>query len=155
MLTAGLAVVPGPVASALVATPAGRIADRYGHRVVIVPGCLLYVAGILVVRTAGTEPDFLGTWLPAMLLNGTGLGMAFPALGAAALTHVPPTRFASATAVSAAFRQFGGVLGTAGLFAVVGAPATLAAALDAAHEAYLLSAGWALAAAVAALPLRR
>jgi EmrB/QacA subfamily drug resistance transporter len=155
ILTAGLAVVPGAVASAVVAAPAGRLADRYGHRAVIVPGCLLYVAGILVVRTAGTEPDFLGIWLPAMILNGTGLGMAFPALGAAALTDVPAARFASATAVSAAFRQFGGVLGTAGLFAVVGAPATLAAALDAAHDAYLLSAGWALAAGAVALTLRR
>ena len=155
ILTAGLAVVPGAVASAAVAAPAGRLADAYGYRAVIVPGCLLYAAGILIVRTAGTEPDFVGTWLPAMVLNGTGLGMAFPALGAAALVDVPPARFASATAVSAAFRQFGGVLGTAGLFAVIGTPATLAAALDAAHDAYLLSAGWALAAGGVALTLRR
>jgi MFS family permease len=147
--------VPGAIASAAVAAPAGRLADRFGHRAVIVPGCLLYAAGILIVRTAGTEPDFLGTWLPAMVLNGTGLGMAFPALGAAALADVPPARFASATAVSAAFRQFGGVLGTAGVFAVVGTPATLAAALDAAHDAYLLSVGWALAAGAVALTLRR
>jgi len=154
ILTAGLAVVPGAVASAVVAGPAGRLADKHGHRAVIVPGCLLYVVGILVVRSAGAEPDFLATWLPAMILNGTGLGMAFPTLGAAALADVPPARFASATAVSAAFRQFGGVLGTAALFAIVGAPATLAAALDAAHRAYLLSAVWALAAAVVALSLR-
>ena len=40
----------------------------------IVPGCLLYVLGIGVVRSAGAEPDFLGTWLPAMALNGAGLG---------------------------------------------------------------------------------
>lgn len=154
VLTAGLAVVPGAIATALVATPAGRLADRYGHRAVIVPGCLLYVAGILIVRSAGTEPDFLTTWLPAMVLNGTGLGMAFPTLGAAALSDIPPARFGSASAVSSAFRQFGGVLGTAGLFAIIGSPATMAEALDVAHEAYVVSALWALGAGASALTLR-
>ncbi len=131
-----------------VAVPAGRLADRHGHRAVIVPGCLLYVLGIGVVRGAGAEPDFLGTWLPAMLLNGAGLGMAFPALAAAALSEIPPERFGSASAVTSAFRQFGGVLGTAALFAV-GAPATLAAA----DHAYLVSAVWALGAGLAAATL--
>ncbi|MDW5598443.1 MFS transporter [Conexibacter stalactiti] len=153
ILTAGLAVVPGAIASAVAAIPAGKLADRHGHRAVIVPGCLLYVAGILVVRTAGAEPDFLGTWLPAMVLNGIGLGMSFPTLGAAALRDVRPERFASASAISSAFRQFGGVLGTAILFAVLGSPVGLGAALDAFHEAYLVSALWPLGAALAALTL--
>jgi EmrB/QacA subfamily drug resistance transporter len=155
VLIAGLAVVPGPIATVLVAAPAGRFADKHGHRAVIVTGCLLYAAGILLVRSAGAEPDFLGTWLPALLLNGTGLGLAFPTLGAAALSEVPAQRFGAASAISSAFRQFGGVLGTAALFAVIGAPATLGEALDVAHDAYLVSAVWVLAAAAAALTLRR
>ena len=89
-----------------------------------------------------------------MALNGAGLGLAFPALAAAALADVPPERFGSASAVSSAARQFGGVLGTAVLFAV-GAPTTL----DAADDVYLVSTLWALGAAVVALtlvpPLRR
>ncbi len=154
VLTAGLAVVPGAIATAIVSVPAGRMADRHGHRAVIVPGCLLYVAGIMIVRSAGAEPDFLTLWLPAMLLNGAGLGMAFPTLGAAALSEIPPARFASASAVSSAFRQFGGVLGTAALFAAIGTPATVAAGLEAADRAYLVSAVWALGAGAAALTLR-
>ena len=85
VLTAGLAVVPGAVATTIVAVPAGRLAERFGHRAVIVPGCLLYVLGMAVVRGAGDEPDFLGTWLPAMMLNGAGLGLALPTLAAWAL----------------------------------------------------------------------
>ncbi|MDA0167009.1 DHA2 family efflux MFS transporter permease subunit [Solirubrobacter ginsenosidimutans] len=148
LLRAGFAVVPGAIATAVAAIPAGRFADRHGHRAVIVPGCLLYVAGMAIVRGAGAEPAFLETWLPAMVLNGAGLGMAFPALAAAALKDVPPERFGSASAVSSAARQFGGVLGTAVLFAV-GAPVTLAAADD----AYLVSTVWALGAAVVAATL--
>lgn len=155
ILTAGLAVVPGAIASAVAAVPAGRLADRHGHRAVIVPGCLLYVAGIMLVRSAGSQPDFLGIWLPAMVLNGIGLGMAFPTLGAAALSDVRPERFASASAISSAFRQFGGVLGTAVLFAVLGSPVGLGAAVDAFRDAYLVSALWPLGAAVAALTLTR
>ncbi len=155
ILIAGLAVVPGAIASAIASIPAGRLADRHGHRVVIVPGCLLYVAGIMVVRTAGPDPDFLGTWLPAMALNGAGLGMAFPTLGAAALADVSPARFGSASAISSAFRQFGGVLGTAVLFAVLGTPTSIGEALTAFDEVYLVSAVWALGAGVSALTLRR
>ena len=145
VLTAGLAVVPGAVATTIVAVPAGRLAERFGHRAVIVPGCLLYVLGMAVVRGAGDEPDFLGTWLPALLLNGAGLGLALPTLAARALQDTPPEQLASASAVQAAFRQFGGVLGTAALFAV-GAPVTLAAAED----AYLVSTVWALGAGIVA-----
>ena len=57
----------------------------------------------------------------------------------------PPEQLASASAVQAAFRQFGGVLGTAALFAA-GAPVTLAAAED----AYLVSTIWALGAGIVA-----
>lgn len=155
VLHAGLAVVPGPLASTLVAGPAGRLADRFGHRAVIVPGCLAYVAGILVLRSAGAEPDYVGTWLPGQLLTGVGIGLAFPTFGAAAVAEVPEARFGSASAVSSAFRQFGAVLGTAILVAIVGTPQTLAGALDAADRAYVFSAAAALAAGVAALTLRR
>ena len=148
VLTAGLAVVPGAIATAAVAVPAGKIADRYGQSAVIVPGCLLYVAGMAIVRSAGIEPAFLTTWLPAMLLNGAGLGLAFPAFAAAALRDVPAEHFGSASAVTSATRQLGGVLGTAVLFAV-GAPITLAAAED----AYLVSTLWALGAGVVAATL--
>ena len=148
VLTAGLAVVPGAIATAAVAVPAGKIADRYGQSAVIVPGCLLYVAGMAIVRGAGIEPAFLTTWLPAMLLNGAGLGLAFPAFAAAALRDVPAEHFGSASAVTSATRQLGGVLGTAVLFAV-GAPITLAAAED----AYLVSTLWALGAGVVAATL--
>ena len=154
VLDAGLATIPGPLMSAIVAGPAGRIADRVGHRAVILPGVVVYIAGLLFLRSAGLEPDYVGTWLPGMLLAGAGIGLAFPTLGSAAVGEIAPERFGAASAVNGAFRQFGAVLGTAILVAIVGEPATLAAADLAANEAYLFAAAGAAASGVCALLLR-
>jgi EmrB/QacA subfamily drug resistance transporter len=154
VLSAGLAVVPGPLMTTIIAIPAGRVADRFGYRAVIVPGTLIYAAGMVVLRSAGAEPDYLGTWLPGQSLVGIGIGLAFPALGAAAVAEVPPERYGSASAVGSAFRQFGAVLGTALLIAIVGNPTTLQAALDASDRAYLLGIVAALSAGAVALRLQ-
>src|SRR5258707_6988690 len=78
ILQAGAATLPGPTASTLVAGPAGKLADRFGHRAVIVPGTLFFAAGVMVLRSSGAEPDWLCLWLPGSLLTGIGIGLAFP-----------------------------------------------------------------------------
>lgn len=153
VLQAGAATLPGPALSTVVAGPAGKLADRFGHRAVIVPGTLIFAAGVMVLRSAGATPDWLGLWLPGACLTGIGIGLAFPTLGSAAVRDVPDDRFATASAVNAAFRQVGAVLGTAILVAIVGEPATLQAALDVSNSAYLFSAIAALAAGTAVLAL--
>jgi NTE family protein len=155
ILQAGLAALPGPALSTVVAGPAGRLADRFGFRAVIVPGTLVFAAGVMVLRSAGAEPDYLGLWFPGACLTGIGIGLAFPVLGAAAVGDVAVDRFATASAVNAAFRQVGAVLGTALLIAIVGEPATLAESLDSAHAAYLFAAIAALVSGAVALGLRR
>ena len=154
VLEAGLAVAPGPLASTIVAAPAGKLADRFGHRAIIVPGTLLYAAGILVLRSASPTPDYVSDWLPGQLLVGAGIGLAFPTLGAAAVADLPARQFAMASAVTAAARQVGAVLGTALLIAILGDPQGLEAAMQAADDAYVLGIGAALASGVAALWLR-
>ena len=139
----------------VVSGPAGRLADRFGHRAVIVPGTLVFAAGAMVLRSAGAEPDYLGLWLPGAILTGIGIGLAFPTLGSAAVRDVADDRFATASAVNAAFRQVGAVLGTAILIAIVGEPASLTEALDVSNAAYLFAALAALASGAAALGLRR
>jgi EmrB/QacA subfamily drug resistance transporter len=154
LLQAGAATLPGPALSTVVSGPAGRLADRFGHRAVIVPGALFFAAGVMVLRSAGAEPDWLGLWLPGACLTGIGIGLAFPTLGSAAVRDVPDDRFATASAVNAAFRQVGAVLGTAILVAIVGEPASLPDALSVSDDAYLFSVVAALASGAAALALR-
>lgn len=139
ILQAGLAALPGPALSTVFAGPAGRLADRFGHRAVILPGTLVFAVGAMVLRSAGAEPDYVGLWLPGACLTGVGIGLAFPTLGAASVRDVPIDRFATASAVNAAFRQVGAVLGTALLITIVGEPASLQEALGASDNAYLLA----------------
>ncbi|HKT83317.1 MAG TPA: MFS transporter [Solirubrobacterales bacterium] len=153
VLQAGAATLPGPTLSTVVAGPAGKLADRFGHRAVIVPGAIFFAAGVMVLRSADATPDWLGLWLPGACLTGIGIGLAFPTLGSAAVRDVPDDRFATASAVNAAFRQVGAVLGTAILVAIVGEPATLQAALDVSNDAYLFSAIAALVSGAVVLPL--
>ena len=155
VLSAGLATLPGPTLTTLVSGPAGRLADRFGHRAVIFPGTLFLAAGVMVLRSAGSEPDWIGLWLPGAALTGIGIGLAFPTLGSAAVRDVVDDRFATASAVNAAFRQVGAVLGTAILVAIVGDPVGLAEGLRAADTAYLFIAIAALASGAIALGLRR
>jgi len=122
---------------------------------VIVPGTIVFAIGALVLRSAGAEPDYLGTWLPGAVLTGIGIGLAFPTLGSAAVRDVADERFATASAVNAAFRQVGAVLGTAILVAIVGDPANLAAALRVSDRAYLFAVIASLASGAVALGLLR
>jgi EmrB/QacA subfamily drug resistance transporter len=153
VLQAGAATLPGPALSTVVAGPAGRLADRFGHRAVIVPGTLFFAAGVLVLRSAGATPDWLGLWLPGACLTGIGIGLAFPTLGAASVRDVPIDRFATASAVNAAFRQVGAVLGTAILVAIVGEPLGLPEALSASDDGYMFAVCASLAAGVVTLGL--
>jgi EmrB/QacA subfamily drug resistance transporter len=155
VLQAGAATLPGPALSTVVSGPAGRLADRFGHRAVIVPGTIVFAAGVMVLRSAGVQPDWLGLWLPGAILTGIGIGLAFPTLGSAAVRDVADDRFATASAVNAAFRQVGAVLGTAILVAIVGEPLGLAEALRVSDSAYLFSVLAALASGAVVLGLRR
>jgi EmrB/QacA subfamily drug resistance transporter len=155
VLQAGLAALPGAIASTVFAGPGGRLADRFGHRAVIVPGALVFAAGVVVLRSAGADPNWFGLWMPGALLTGIGIGLAFPVLGAAAVNDVSDDRFGTASAVNAAFRQIGAVLGTAILIAIVGDPASLEEALRVSDNAYLFAILASLGSGVVALGLRR
>lgn len=68
----------------------------------------------------GTTPAYLTEWLAATVVSGLGIGLAFPALSAAAVAAVPERRFAVASAINASARQVGAVIGVAILVAILG-----------------------------------
>lgn len=120
---AGLAVSPGPSLVVPVAMVSGRFAARVGHRPLLVAGSLLYAAGGLwLYLRVGATPDYLGTWLPGLLMTGTAVGMVLPSLGGAAVARLAPARFGIGSAVNQAVRQMGSVLGVAATVAFVGHP---------------------------------
>jgi len=123
VLHAATAILPAPLTVALVAGPAGRLADRFGHAVVIAPGALLFATGQLWFATqVGPTPAYLREWLPGLLLGGLGIGLALPTLGSAAAATLPAANLALGSAVNATARQLGAVLGVSMLVAVLGTP---------------------------------
>jgi EmrB/QacA subfamily drug resistance transporter len=121
ILEAGLAVSPGPLFAAAFAPPAGRLADRFGHRAVLVPGALVFALGIGLYLTRVTlVPDYVGTWLPAACVTGIGVGLTLPTLGSSAAASLPAARFGSGSAVSNTARQVGFVLGVSLLVVLLG-----------------------------------
>ncbi len=155
ILKAGFAVTPGPLMASLSAAFAGRVADRFGQRVVAVPGTLLFAAGcVLFARGLGADADYVGEFLPATLLTGTGVGLSFAGFSSAAVAKLPAARFATGSAIAACFRQVGAVLGVSVLVAVLDG-ATRFNALHTFHSAYALMAVASAAAAVTGLALGR
>lgn len=123
-VTAGLALTPAPVLAAISAGPAGRIADRAGQKVVIVPGVALYVAGaVYLLANAGTTPNYVGDFLPTACLIGVGIGLAFPALSSAAVASLDAVWFGTGSAINAAARQVGAVIGIAVVVSLLSASA--------------------------------
>ena len=116
VLTAGLAVTPGPLCAATASAVGGRLADRFGARAVLVPGALLFAAGCaLFAAGIGRDPAYLTHFLPATLLTGTGVGAVFSGLGVATVAALPPNRYATGSAVGTCARQIGAVFGISAL----------------------------------------
>jgi NTE family protein len=145
ILTAGLSLTPGPLTAIVVAGPASRMVERFGHRAVAVPGALIWGAGMVYFATTlGVGRDFLGGWLPGMLILGVGAGLSLPTLSSAAVGSVPGPRFAIATSLSSVARQLGAALGVAVLIAILGTP-TPQQALHAFEHGWLFAGGCFLA----------
>ena len=147
VLRAGLAIAPGPLASAAAAILAARFTDRVDPRRFVLPGALISaIAGVWLATRVGAEPAFLAEWLPGMLLMGTGVGLGFATTVAVCVRDLGPAQLGIGSGMSATTRQLGAVLGVAILIAILG-PAPGAGSYD--------SGWWAMAglALVAVVPV--
>ena len=153
-LRAGLAVAPGPLMVPGVSLLSARLLPRLGSGGVIAAGCAFFAGGVVWWETAiRVTPDYLGDAVGGMLLTGIGVGLAFPTLFATASAALPPARFATGSAVVNMARQIGFAVGVAVFVAVVGTPGTPAGRLTGFQHGWLVIAGTALAAGLAALAL--
>jgi EmrB/QacA subfamily drug resistance transporter len=155
-LTAGLAITPTPLAAAAAAGPAGALADRFGHRVVVIPGTLIFAVGVtLLILRAGPEVAYVAHWLPGALLMGAGVGISFPTLASASASSLPPARFAVGSAVNVTSRQLGAVLGVAIFIVLLSRSQTDPSAPVAFHAGWIFMGAIALAAGLVSVALGR
>jgi MFS family permease len=124
--------------AAISAPIGGRLSDRFGQRVVAIPGGLIFGAGaLLFVLAIGTTPSYAADFLPATLLTGTGVGLTFAAFGSAAVAELPRARYSTGGAINNCFRQIGAVLGIALLIVLIGNPSP-GDVLHSFHQAWAL-----------------
>ena len=154
-LRTGLGVAPGPLLVPFFSVGAGPLARRVGPGPVAAAGCAIYAAGCVFWRlNLSLVPDYPRHMLPGMLLTGTGVGLTLPTLVSAAVSAVPPHRFATGSGVVTMARQVGIVLGVAVLVTVLGHPSG-ASALAAFQRATVAIAAIAVTAGLASLLLVR
>jgi len=118
VLRAGLAISVGPLIVAVTAPLFGRLAARTGQRFLLVPGGVIWgLSGLLSIERITVQPDYVGHYLPSIVLSGLGVALCLPQLSSAAVQGLPAQRFGSGSAVSQAVRNLGATLGVAAVVA--------------------------------------
>ena len=108
---AGLAVAVIPRFGGPLSIVSGRIADKHGPRVVIVPGAVLIAAAGLVLAAQVTKQRNVGgLFIPIAVLYGIGVGFAHAACHASALRTVTTERLGVGGAMSRIGMDVGGVI---------------------------------------------
>ncbi|MFF5084276.1 MFS transporter [Actinoplanes sp. NPDC000266] len=115
-LRMALALLPAGLVVAFGSPFVGRLIDRYGTGPLIVAAMVSLSLGyVWFLATAGTQPHYLVTVLPAMLLLGGGFGFGFSAIMAQATDGIAD----SEQGLASGLVQSSGQVGTALVLAVV------------------------------------
>ncbi|MPY11030.1 MDR family MFS transporter [Arthrobacter bussei] len=111
-LVSGLLLLPGGLAMGLLGPVVGRIYDRRGPRVLLVPGALL-VSVVFWAMTRLTETTPVQLVLVAHVFLSIGLALMFTPLLTSALGSVKPHLYSHGSAVFGTAQQLAGAAGTA------------------------------------------
>jgi MFS family permease len=141
IVRAGTLVTPIALMVVLLSPVAGRVADRHGHRALVVPAGLFWLAGAaMLLGRVDARPDVAGTWLPAMVLLGAGAGLGWPAIHGIPVIGVATSDVAAATAMNQTVSRAVGALGVALAVTLVSTDAAGAAALTPFRRLFVLMA---------------
>jgi predicted MFS family arabinose efflux permease len=165
-LRTGLSYVPLAVIVSVGAGVSSKLVSRMTANPVLIAGLLLTTVGLLMLWRLPVNADYLTDVLPAFLIGGVGLGMAFVPLQVAAFGGVAEADSGLAAGLINTSQEAGGALGVAVATTVVFSriPALTAwaagnpdrvqqARASVFHEAFLIGAGFAAAAVLVALLL--
>jgi DHA2 family methylenomycin A resistance protein-like MFS transporter len=118
ILRAGLQTLPTSLAMVAVSPYAGRLAARYGFRVVTTTGLALAGLGLLALGDVHAGTGYGNVWW-RLAAVGAGFALTLSPLTGAAIQAVSPQEGGLASGISSTTRQIGAVLGVAVLGAVV------------------------------------
>ncbi|MEV0323891.1 MFS transporter [Streptomyces sp. NPDC050658] len=140
ILRAGLQTLPVSLAMVVVSPFAGRLAARYGFRVVVTTGLALAGLGLLTLGTVHADTGYENVWW-RLALAGTGFALTMSPLTGAAIQSVSPQEGGLASGISSTTRQIGAVLGVAVLGAVVRTRQSTGASFETGLNTAFLTAG--------------
>lgn len=149
ILRAGLQTLPLSAAMVVVSPVAGRLAVRYGFRIVVTTGLALAGLGLLALGTVHAATGYGNVWW-RLAVVGVGFALTMSPLTGAAIQAVGPREGGLASGISSTTRQIGAVLGVAVLGAVVRARQSGGASFEAGLNSAFVVAG-AVTVATAAL----
>jgi MFS family permease len=108
VVTSGLYLLPSSATMFVLGLFAGRLSLRYGSKFALISGTAFTTCAFGLLAVAhGAPTDFL----IASALLGTGMGLAFAALGTLVVHAVPPEQTGVAGGMNTVMRTLGGALG--------------------------------------------
>jgi EmrB/QacA subfamily drug resistance transporter len=121
-LQAGLALMPATLATAVFSPVGSRLVDRYGPRLPIVLGMMVFGGALVWIAALASQRQY---WLliPGLLGYGIGSGFGATTTMTAAMSAAGRGERGSAAGVVSVWRQVGGTLGVSVMAAVVAARA--------------------------------
>lgn len=140
ILRAGLQTLPASLAMVVVSPYAGRLAARYGFRIVVTTGLSLAGPGLLALGMVHADTGYGNVWW-RLAVVGIGFALTMSPLTGAAIQAVSPREGGLASGVSSTTRQIGAVLGVALLGAVVRTRQSGGASFEAGLNSAFLAAG--------------
>ncbi len=121
ILQVGLAMTPGPAILVVLAPMAGRLADRYGYKWMMVFGATAATLGTAwMAWRLQPEGSYVTAFLPGTLGIGGGMAFMLGPANAAALQDVPALQLGSANATFNTSRMASTALGVAVTAAIIG-----------------------------------
>jgi EmrB/QacA subfamily drug resistance transporter len=110
---AGLATLPIPVLSFLLARPFGTLAGRHGPRLYMAVGPAVGALGFALMATAAQPFQFWTQMLPGVVVFGLGLSMTVSPLTSAILAAVDPAQSGVGSAINNAVSRVAGLIAVA------------------------------------------
>lgn len=117
---AGLATLPVPVLSFLLARRFGMLAGLHGPRLFMAIGPLIAAIGYLLMSRAAEPFDFWTQMLPGLVVFGLGLTITVSPLTAAILAAVDPAQSGIGSAVNNAVSRISGLIAIAFTGVIIG-----------------------------------
>ena len=126
LFQAGLVIAAIPAIAGPLTVLSGRLADRHGHRTVIVPGMVCMIAaGLLLATTVSADRALWSVWIPVNVLYSVGVGLAHAACQAVAVSQVDQAKLGIGAAMSRISQEVGNAITAAAAITLIeraGAP---------------------------------